>query len=244
MEFGLSEEQVMLQDSLARFLAGTGGLERTRTFAAGKDRRAPDVLQGLAELGVTGLIIPEVHGGVGLSLLDAALAAEQLGRFVAPSPFAATAVMAPLALMKAGDAGQQATWLPKLASGAVVAGVALSEITGARDGAGVEARDGRLYGRAQFVVDYEADLYILADRARGLHLVAADAPGAIAGRIRLVEHLGSESLVHVEVPGFELPLIARLEAMAGSGSRAPVPAPARPGPWGAAPTASRRGPWG
>ena len=91
MEFGLSEEQVMLQDALPRFLAGTGGLERTRTFAAGKDRRAPDVLQGLAELGVTGLIIPEVHGGVGLSLLDAALAAEQLGRFVAPSPFAATA---------------------------------------------------------------------------------------------------------------------------------------------------------
>ena len=38
--------------------------------------------------------------------------------------------------------------------------------------------------------------------------------------------------------------IARLEAMAGSGYRAPVPAPARPGPWGAAPTASRRGPWG
>ncbi|MFZ4067972.1 MAG: acyl-CoA dehydrogenase family protein, partial [Phenylobacterium sp.] len=150
MEFGLSEEQVMLQDSLARFLAGTGGLERTRAFAAGKDRRAPDVLQGLAELGVTGLIIPEVHGGVGLSLLDAALAAEQLGRFIAPSPFAATAVMAPLALMKAGDAGQQATWLPRLASGATVAGVALSEITGARDGAGVEARDGRLYGRAQF----------------------------------------------------------------------------------------------
>ena len=75
MEFGLSEEQVMLQDALARFLAGTGGLERTRAFAAGKDRRAPDVLQGLAELGVTGLIIPEVHGGVGLSLLEAALAA-------------------------------------------------------------------------------------------------------------------------------------------------------------------------
>ena len=57
MEFGLSEEQVMLQDALARFLTGTGGLERARAFAAGKDRRAPDVLQGLAELGVTGLII-------------------------------------------------------------------------------------------------------------------------------------------------------------------------------------------
>ncbi|MFM8376519.1 MAG: acyl-CoA dehydrogenase family protein, partial [Phenylobacterium sp.] len=126
MEFGLSEEQVMLQDALARFLSGTGGLARTRAFAAGSERRAPDVLQGLAELGVTGLVIPEAHGGVGLSLLDAALAAEQLGRFVAPAPFAGTAVMAPLALLWAGDAGQQAAWLPKLASGAAVAGVALS----------------------------------------------------------------------------------------------------------------------
>ena len=44
MEFGLSEEQVMLQDALARFLSGTGGLVCTRALAARKDRRAPDVL--------------------------------------------------------------------------------------------------------------------------------------------------------------------------------------------------------
>jgi ABC-type sugar transport system ATPase subunit len=52
-----------------------------------------------------------------------------------------------------------------------------------------------------------------AVRPEAMEVVAPDAAGAIAGRIRLVEHLGSESLVHVEVPGHELPLIARLEAM-------------------------------
>ncbi len=52
-----------------------------------------------------------------------------------------------------------------------------------------------------------------AVRPEAMEVVAPDAAGAIAGRIRLVEHLGSESLVHVEVPGFDLPLIARLEAM-------------------------------
>jgi multiple sugar transport system ATP-binding protein len=52
-----------------------------------------------------------------------------------------------------------------------------------------------------------------AVRPEAMEVVAADAAGAISGRIRLVEHLGSESLVHVEVPGMELPLIARLEAM-------------------------------
>jgi len=52
-----------------------------------------------------------------------------------------------------------------------------------------------------------------AVRPEAMEVVAPDAAGAIVGRIRLVEHLGSESLVHVEVPGHELPLIARLEAM-------------------------------
>ena len=52
-----------------------------------------------------------------------------------------------------------------------------------------------------------------AVRPEAMEVVAPDAPAAIAGRIRLVEHLGSESLVHVEVPGMDLPLIARLEAM-------------------------------
>ncbi len=52
-----------------------------------------------------------------------------------------------------------------------------------------------------------------AVRPEAMELVAADAPGAMAGRIKLVEHMGSESLVHVAVPNVPLPLIARLEAL-------------------------------
>ncbi|MEO7854660.1 MAG: TOBE domain-containing protein, partial [Rubrivivax sp.] len=52
-----------------------------------------------------------------------------------------------------------------------------------------------------------------AVRPEAMELVAADAQGAMAGRVRLVEHMGSESLVHVEVPGIALPLIARLDAL-------------------------------
>jgi multiple sugar transport system ATP-binding protein len=52
-----------------------------------------------------------------------------------------------------------------------------------------------------------------AIRPEAMELVAADAAGALAGTIRLVEHMGSESLVHVDVPGHALPLIARLEAL-------------------------------
>jgi alkylation response protein AidB-like acyl-CoA dehydrogenase len=187
MDFGLSQEQSLLQDQISRFLAEHGALARTRVFAAEKQARAPDVLAGLAEMGVPGLIIPDDHGGVGLSLLDAALVCEVLGAHVTPAPFIGSTVLAPLALMQGGDAGQQAVWLPKIAAGSVLAGVALSELTGARENAGVEARDGRLYGRALFVIDFEADLYLVADRTQRLHIVAADAPRLTRTRLPTID---------------------------------------------------------
>ena len=69
-----------------------------------------------------------------------------------------------------------------------------------------------------------------AVRPEAMEVVPPDAPGAITGRIRLVEHLGSESLVHVEVPGRELPLIARLEAMSARAPRRGEAAGLRPLP--------------
>ncbi|MDR3509901.1 MAG: acyl-CoA/acyl-ACP dehydrogenase [Caulobacteraceae bacterium] len=179
MEFALTEDQILLQDSLNRTLERACPLERVRKAAADKAPYAADVWSALAELGLAGLIIPPEHGGMGLGLLDAALAAEALGRAVAPVPFVAGGVMAPLALMGAGSTRQQGEWLPRLAAGEIVAGVAVSEAaSGARDGAGVFAAGGKLNGKALFVLDgAAADLFVVADRAGGLHLVAADAAG-------------------------------------------------------------------
>ena len=125
------------------------------------------------------MLIAEAHGGLGLTLLDAALIAEALGAHVAPAPFLGSAVLAPLALRGAGSPAQQAAWLPRLAAGEALAGIAIGEaIGGARDGAGVTAREGRLHGKALFAIDAaEADILIVADRAGGLWLVAGDAPG-------------------------------------------------------------------
>ncbi len=187
MEFGLSQEQVMLQASVERFLAGQGGLARTRKFVSDNETRATDVLEGLAGLGVTGLIIPEDFGGVGLSFLDAAIVAEALGRYVTPAPYVGTAVLAPLALMRAGNESQKTHWLPRLAAGEVVAGVAISESTGARGDAGLTLKEGKLSGTSLFVIDYEADVYLVADRDGGLHLVPADAPGLTRTSLRTID---------------------------------------------------------
>jgi len=68
-----------------------------------------------------------------------------------------------------------------------VAGVALSEATGARGDAGVTCREGKLYGTALFVIDYEADIYLVADRDGGLHLVLADAVGLTRTSLKTID---------------------------------------------------------
>jgi len=187
MEFGLSSEQVLLQDSVGQWLAANAPLARVRRHADAGEGRAADLVAGLAELGVYGALVPESHGGVGLTPLDACLLAEVLGRHVAPVPFAASAAMVPTALLRAGSPGQQAQWLPAIASGQRVVGAAFAEAAGARAGAGVTLTDGRLSGRALHVLDWHADAWLVADREGGMHLVAADAPGLASRALETVD---------------------------------------------------------
>lgn len=178
MEFALSHDQKMMQESVNRTLDRVCSLDRVRKAADARGH-AQDVWQSLIELGVPGLLIPEQFGGVGLKLLDAALVSETLGRHVSPVPFVASCVMAPLALLHAGSPAQQSNWLPKIASGEIIAGVAVAEqIAGARDGAGIEARNGKLNGKALFVMDFaNAGLFVVSDREHNLHLVDGAAAG-------------------------------------------------------------------
>ena len=179
MEFALSEQQKMMQDSIDGALARVCPLDRVRKAADSGEAHADDVWRTLADLGIPGVLVAEEHGGLGLGMLEAALIAEILGRHVAPVPFVATAVMAPLALMAAGTPAQQKRLLPKLASGEMKAAVAVSEhASGARENAGVTASNGKLSGKALFAIDFAgADMFIVADCERRLHLVGAGAAG-------------------------------------------------------------------
>ena len=164
MEFALSEQQQMMQQSVDGVLKRVCPLDRVRKFADKGEARAQDVWHQLAQLGIAGVVIPEQYGGMGLGILEAALVAEALGRHVAPVPFIGASVMAPLALMKAGTVRQRDHWLPHLASGKTTIGVALSEFGGSvREGAGITANNGKLSGKALFAIDFaEARALILA----------------------------------------------------------------------------------
>jgi alkylation response protein AidB-like acyl-CoA dehydrogenase len=187
MEFGLSSEQQLLRDTLDEFLRARCPLSRVRQFAESGEGHAQDLFDGLAELGLFGLIIPPEQGGTGLAMLDACVAAEALGHAVAPVPFIAQAVLVPMALLRAGSLTQQGQWLPDLASGGRRVGAALSELAGLRADSGVHYREGRLHGIARYVLDFDAEAWLVADTTYGLHLVKAGAPGLTVRRLETVD---------------------------------------------------------
>ena len=178
MDFGLSDEQRLLQDTFRNYLADHVPITRVRKIATGDGTDVRALWSSLAELGAAGILIPEEHGGSGLGHLDAALVAEELGRAVTPAPFVASAVLAPVALREAGTPEQQKEWLPKLATGDVLVAAALTECYSRREGAEVRLEGGKLVGKALMVLGLPgADLALIAAGADDLALVATDAPG-------------------------------------------------------------------
>ena len=126
MDFGLSEEQQLLQDSVAQFLSKENDASQLRARFDSEEPVDPALWRGMAELGLAGLAIPEEHGGAGLALLDAALVAEILGRSAAPGPFLEH-TLASLAITLAGNEEQTRKWLPRLAPGDAIGTVAFAE---------------------------------------------------------------------------------------------------------------------
>jgi alkylation response protein AidB-like acyl-CoA dehydrogenase len=183
MEFGLSEEQVLLQDSVNRFLTDQVPLDEVRKIASGEKSDAA-IWQGLTEQGIPGLLIPEAQGGVGLGYLDTAIVAECLGHHVTPSPFLSTAVIAPMALLAAGG---QEDLLANIATGNSRVGIAFGEALGARADAGVSVSDGKINGKSIFVMDSNADHYLVADGNQHLYLVSANADGLERSNLTTVD---------------------------------------------------------
>ena len=173
MQFGLSEEQILLQDNVNRFLDDNSPLDRVRVYADGGDDS--DIWAGLADLGVPALLIPEEHGGIGLQPLDAAIVAESLGSHIAPTPFLGTAVMAPTALIASTE--DYSELLASIAAGTHRVGIAFGEAIARRNDAGVSVSDGRMSGTSMYAFDADADAYLVADQHQHLYLIQADDPG-------------------------------------------------------------------
>ncbi len=173
MDFGLSEEQTLLQDSVNRFLADQVSLDKVRLFTKNGDTDK-QIWTSLCTLGLGGILIPEELGGTGLSPMDATIVAECLGYRVTPSSFLSTAVMAPVALIASS---KREDLLSASAEGNHQFGLAFSEAIGSRDGSGLNWDGNVLDGTTVFVQDLNADTFLVATKEKHLLLVDAKATG-------------------------------------------------------------------
>jgi alkylation response protein AidB-like acyl-CoA dehydrogenase len=129
VNFDLTEEQLMLQETVAQYLENECPVTRLREIFDGDTGHDPGLWKGLVEMGITGLIVPEEFGGAGLEVLDLAVAAEQLGYHATPGPFFGHS-LACWAIAKAGSEAQKKKWLPGLATGDLVGTIAFAEDEG------------------------------------------------------------------------------------------------------------------
>jgi len=107
MEFRFTEDQLALAETVRDYLAGTHGPEVLRRLDAGSNRD-PAIWQGLVDMGLTGLLVPEISGGMGLGLVEAALIAAECGRACLAEPLVETAFVAVPWLLARGETGDLA----------------------------------------------------------------------------------------------------------------------------------------
>jgi alkylation response protein AidB-like acyl-CoA dehydrogenase len=210
----LTDDQKMLQETAASFLAEEGSI--AKQLRLWRDTGCSDgfghaLWKQFAELGLTGIAIPESHGGLGLGATEAALVLEEIGRNLTPSPFFGTVVVAPRAIEGTAHADR---WFPAILSGEAVLALAVDEgPQHAPEGTALEARrQGNgfvLNGSKQFVIQgASADMIVTAARTGGspgesdgitLFAVPRDTTGLEVENVALVDSSKAARLTFANV---------------------------------------------
>ena len=210
----LTDDQKMLQETAVSFLAEEGSIAKQLRHWRDincKDGFGHGLWKQFAELGLTGICIPETQGGLGLGATEAALVLEEIGRNLTPSPFLTTAVAAARAI----DGSQHGDrWYPAILSGEAVLALAVNEgPRHAPERTVLEAkRQGNgflLNGEKQFVVQGgSADMIVTVARTAGspgetegltLFAVPKDARGLEVDSLALVDSSKAARLAFREV---------------------------------------------
>ena len=118
MALTLTDDQTQLRDSARDFLSEQSPVKALRQLrdSADADGFSRPLWARFAEMGYTGVLVPEAHGGLGLGHVEAGVVMERIGHQLAASPLLASAIVGATALLAGGSAAQQAAWLPKLAA--------------------------------------------------------------------------------------------------------------------------------
>jgi alkylation response protein AidB-like acyl-CoA dehydrogenase len=194
-----TDEQRALRDTVHRFLAERASVaEHVRPMLDDPTGSTAQVWQGLADLGATGVLIPAEYGGTGMSMVDAAVVAEEVGAALLPDPWLWSSVAAPRAITRFGAESEAAELLTAIADGTLIATVALDGLLHATTSASGDVLSGDLIG----VADAAAADVILAVVGHGesaaLYLVETSAPEVSIERLRGVDGTRKEFRVALD----------------------------------------------
>jgi alkylation response protein AidB-like acyl-CoA dehydrogenase len=217
MNFDYSDEQKFVKDEARKFLARACPTSAVRVVA--EDQNASydrSLWKAIADMGWLAITIPERYEGLGLGRIDVCAVAEELGRAIAPVPFASTVYLFAEALLHAGSEAQRTRLLPALAKGNLIGCFATSERSGPirPDTLLTSVTDGRLSGTKIPVTDGDvADHAIVLAVEKGrpaLYLVNLAENGVTRQRLKTLDPTRGASILHFDRVSAE-----RLEAASG-----------------------------
>ncbi len=108
MNLELTEEQVALRDTVRRYLAEKAPISgHVRALLDDPAGSTGAVWRGLADLGTTGLLVPQQYEGAGMTMVEAGVVAEELGAALHPGPWLSSAVAAARALTRLESSGAE-----------------------------------------------------------------------------------------------------------------------------------------
>ncbi|MBW3661691.1 MAG: acyl-CoA/acyl-ACP dehydrogenase [Actinobacteria bacterium] len=127
MDLTWTDEQQALREAVRGFLEERHGPEVVRKLEDDPTGFARPVWDGLAQMDLLGLCLPEEYGGSGMGALELVVLHEELGRALVSAPHLVSNVIAAEMLLAAGSDEQRGAWLPRIATGGAILTVAWHE---------------------------------------------------------------------------------------------------------------------
>jgi alkylation response protein AidB-like acyl-CoA dehydrogenase len=196
MAIGITDEHRQLADVAADFMKRSGAREPARRALEAEAEQLPAFWDDLREVGWLGLHLPEEYGGSGFGLAELAVVIEELARNVAPGPYL-SCVLASAVIADTGSDAVCSRYLPALADGSAIAGVALDSR--------LEARDGQLHGIAEATLGAELATLLVLPVGQDIAVLDASTPGVQVTPVKNIDP--SRRAARVSLDGAQAELI-------------------------------------
>jgi acyl-CoA dehydrogenase len=204
MNFDFSPEQQQFREQLRRLLEKADGIGQGRSILEKQSENfSSSIWQSLAELGTQAAAIPEKYAGLGLGALELCVAAEEIGRVLAPVPFLSSIGICAEAIRLFGSARQRAHWLPGLAAGSTIGTWAFAEDIRTARVNETRLSSGRLSGTKVPVLDgMTADVaLVVAKNGQGAAVCALcdlEQPGVVRQPVETLDPTRPAALIRFE----------------------------------------------